>query len=223
MNAEYPRQNAEFFDFIDRGAAIVSECESDVFHLAKSDGLPPGFWHPTGFMTFEVMSVLGLGLVRLHCWLKGIRRERPNHADIHQHCFDLYSKVLCGRYLEDQYAIVEECAPSSQFSTYSVQPNYGKGYDDLVEMPLPGRIEIIANNVETQAGSAHWLPAGVFHATPIPQSEFCCTLVVMSLPRQGFQDVLIGRKGLDVSRSARVPVAASERKALAKALQGIST
>src|ERR1017187_2549985 len=93
-NAVLPVKSSDssYLLFLRDAAAAATNHVDHAVELIKSKKLGIGKWHPTGFATFEVVSIDGLGLMRLHFWPSGLRKVLPGHPPIHKHCFQQIGK-----------------------------------------------------------------------------------------------------------------------------------
>lgn len=211
------RKSVDYPNFLLHAQSAVDHAESEIVSMAKSGELPLGRWHPTGFAVFEIQSILGVGLMRLHCWPAGVRRAVSPHPQIHQHCFDLYSKVVSGTYTENQFQLTDLGKMDEHtLSRYRVASTYGSGHDALEEE----RTSVVAHYSErdlvVHAGGSHELQAGVYHETPIPSDWFCATIAVLSIPVPGASDALLGEPHLSLLKSDRPIVTRDEALVISK-------
>lgn len=201
-----------YLDFLrDARAAVDRHVDLAVDMIGKGD-IPAGLWHPNGFATFEVATIEGLGLMRLHVWPRSLRVIRARQPRIHKHCFNLYSRVLAGVYRECQYAIRDELWPvpmqesGSYLKEYLVCPSVGEGIDRVLEGDRWLHVRPCLTDLRFPAGTWHELEVGKFHATPIPKRDFCVTLAVLSVPVENESDVLLGSPGFHLEVPTRRPV-----------------
>ncbi|MFD5902821.1 hypothetical protein ACFV6B_21305 [Streptomyces microflavus] len=215
-----PGREPAYQRFLDEATATTGDLLADTVAAIRAGRLGRGLWHPTGFGTFEVAQVPGLGLVRVHVWPEGLRRGLPGHPSVHQHCFHLYSRVLAGEYRESQYGIVaphehgpHEVLPGARrLRVYAVRPTGVMGKDELYETGEDLDVVPTLRAARFPAGTWHEIPVRTFHATPIARNRFCVTLAVLSLPVQGAADVLLGRPGGGSSVSVRRVVSDEEQE-----------
>ncbi|WP_405432285.1 hypothetical protein [Micromonospora sp. NBC_00617] len=209
----------EYLDFLRVAERAVSERFGSLGGFL-SGATVSGSWHPNGFAVFEVEFVEGLGLIRLHVWPQHLRPALDGHPEIHQHSFHLYSRIICGTYLENQFEISEvnrerENSADDHLRTYQVAPT-GRGGPDIVQegdRPMVAR-PLFDSDLIFSSGSWHDLPAGVFHSTPIPVDTFCATLAVLSPHLPGVADILVGKPGFRGARRVRPMVAREELREL---------
>lgn len=210
---------AEYLEFLRLAERAVSERFGSLKKFLNGSAVS-GSWHPNGFAVFELEFVEGLGLIRLHVWPQHLRPALDGHPEIHQHSFHLYSRIICGTYLENQFEIVEvnrgrAGSADEHLRTYEVAPT-GRGGPDVVQesdRPVAAR-PLFDSDLVFSSGSWHDLPAGVFHSTPIPVNTFCATLAVLSPHLPGAADILVGRPGFRAARRVRPMVAREELRDL---------
>ncbi|MET9218563.1 hypothetical protein ACIQCJ_01955 [Streptomyces sp. NPDC093221] len=211
-----PGREPAHLSFLGEAAAVTEDLLAGTVATIRAGRLGRGLWHPTGFATFEIAQVPGLGLVRVHFWPHGLRRGLPGHPTIHQHCFRLYSRVLAGEYRESQYGAVDpgpRGAPpgARRLRVYEVRPTGMMGKDELYETGEDLDVVPTLRAARFPAGTWHEVPVGTFHATPIARNRFCATLAVLSLPVTGAADVLLGHPGGGSSASVRRVVSDGEQ------------
>ena len=196
-------RDADYLKFLWLADAAVEAHDFEVRQLIAESNLGPGFWHPNGFATFEIASIADLGLLRLHVWPKRLRRSLAGHPEIHNHSFQLFSRVIVGEYRETQYRIDDTGTPLHR---YEVSLTGIRTQDSLVDTGLTMRVVKVVSGVVFEAGSWHEVEVGQFHATPIPPTRFCATLAMISPRIPGSTDVLLGCTGFSQLRSTRPAV-----------------
>ncbi|WKX09454.1 hypothetical protein [Streptomyces sp. NL15-2K] len=205
--------------FLNRAAATTDRCLDDTVAAIRAGELGRGMWHPTGFATFEVAQVAELGLVRVHFWPVGLRRQLSGHPPIHQHCFRLFSRVLAGEYRESQYRPLSRTGAAERqgthadgrlLRTYEVRDTGVMGKDEVHDTGEDLYVIPTVRSLRFPAGSWHEVAVNTFHATPIPRSRFCATLAVLSLPVAGARDVLLGQPGFGPASHTRRVVSDEE-------------
>ncbi|MFJ4627903.1 hypothetical protein [Streptomyces sp. NPDC088847] len=214
-----PGQEPAHLRFLDEAATATGDLLAGTVAAIRAGRLGRGLWHPTGFATFEIAQVPALGLVRVHFWPDGLRRGLPSHPSIHQHCFNLYSRVLAGEYRESQYGAVDpsrhdpRVPPGARrLRVYQVRPTGVMGKDELYETGEDLNVVPTLRAARFPAGTWHEVPVHTFHATPIARNRFCATLAVLSLPVPGAADVLLGQPGGGSSVSLRRVVSDGEQE-----------
>ena len=206
-----------YVDFLRRAEQEVARLLPRITTRLQRTDLPPGTWHPNGFATFPITLVAGLGLVRLHAWPRGRRRVVEGHPEIHRHSFDLYSRVICGQYVERTYRVYsKKKAPQHSrgdpLHAYIVAPGRVGGPDVLQEASdLVVAVPDGSSNAVFPSGSWHDVPLGVFHSTPIPVGRLCLTVAVLGVPHPSTPGLLIGSPGFATAPRIRPNVSQSDK------------
>jgi hypothetical protein len=171
-------------------------------------------WHPNGFLVFELGSC-GPGLLRLHVWPAGPRQMRDSSAHLHTHVWDLYSRVLVGRYKERMYEIVTSDADGGrEFQVARI--DYARDRNALMESSVGHlRREQI---VTAEAGEFHAVRAGKVHETLIASESYVATLLIVSPPRLD-EALIYSDKALPAAEHSRQVLGRDERDAVLDALQ----
>lgn len=136
-------------------------------------------WHPNGFLVFELGS-RGPGRLRLHVWPSGPRHMRATTAHVHTHVWDLYSRVLVGRYEERMYEVVPSDADGGN-EFHAARIDYARDRNTLRELSV-GRLRP-EQIVTAEAGEFHAVQAGELHETLIASGAYVATLLIVSPPR----------------------------------------
>lgn len=190
----------DYLAFLRNADLAVEAHESRVRRSIANHTVGPGLWHPNGFATFEIAEVPSLGLLRLHVWPRDLRRSLPGHPEVHNHSFQLFSRVIAGVYRETQYRVDESGTPLHR---YEVDLTGIRALDSLIDTGRTTSVVKVVSGVAFEAGSWHEVEVGKFHATPISPRSFCATLAVISPRVQGSTDVLLGRPGFTTLRNER--------------------
>jgi len=183
-------------------ALITLACEHD----AK--------WHPNGFLVFE-LGPLGPGMLRLHVWPDGPRLMRDASAHLHTHVWDLYSRVLVGRYQERMYDVVTKDAHGgSEFQVACL--DYARDRNTLME-PSLGYLRA-SQTVVAEAGGSHVVQAGEVHETLIAASHYVATLLIVSPPRLN-EALIYSNNVLPAAEYVRQQLTPNERDAVVSELK----
>lgn len=139
-----------------------------------------GFWHPAGFAIWNVSRVTDLGFIRLHIWPDSGRVSRPWGPRIHRHAWHLASMVLTGTYRDTLYedSEAQQDPPLWQaMVSYQIDvlPSGGRS---LIALRAPVYVRVFEPR-DVAAPEFHHIPAGVFHETVIPDTDFVATLVLL--------------------------------------------
>lgn len=204
--------DTEYLEFLTEARREVLTHMDIACGMLEATRLGIGRWHPNGFAAFDVAMVEGVGLIRLHFWPKGLRRNVSRHPPIHNHSFHLYSKVLLGAYRESRYEVGDASdtrSHSAPLRQYLVVPARNDGVDRLDVGGWVG-VRSITSRLSFEARTWHGLPAGWYHSTPIPISTLCATMVMLGVPYEGIGTVLVGREGFDIEQRCRPIVEGAE-------------
>lgn len=176
------------------------------------ESLGSGTWHPNGFQVFRLLDIEDVGLLRLHVWPNGLRRVRRQQPVVHSHIFHLYSLVLVGEYREKFFRVRETGASGAPgWSGWEVLPPRGDNVDRLAPESAVYSVESMGRVARCQAGTAHDMPAGVYHATLIPRGKCCVTLALLSRPVLGQRDHMVGRSGMTGASFPREAITKQDR------------
>jgi hypothetical protein len=190
------------------GARIVDDLTSGRLALSSVA------WHPYGFVVFILSTSATEGTLRVHFWPKGRRKVWARHPTIHCHDWHLASLVLAGTYRE---RLFNQAGPGggeghgTRIATYVVTKNEA---GDDVRWPSTDSIALRPGVLESyQAKAMHFIPARTFHATMIPRSLVCVTVLVTS-PRIVATPVIAGRAGLPGAVYRRPVLSGRERDSI---------
>lgn len=147
-----------------------------------------GRWHPNGFMVFQLGTNTDLGTLRLHIWPNSFREmsEKANADTIHDHAWHLSSKILAGVYRDELYDVSEvssqiseeERAQQGLLRVFRV--NYDPNLPDSLVTDGTFARPILREHRNVSSGGHHFIEAGVFHKTTIPEDKLVATLVLNS-------------------------------------------
>jgi hypothetical protein len=149
--------------------------------LSKVLGDAPdrGIWHPNGFAIWPIRRLTGLGTLRLHIWPDLNRVIRPWGPPIHRHGWHLASAVVVGTYRDTLYEGSLTRPASTQWRQMTPY---------RIDILPEDRRQIVAEEgsvfiraAESRVISApgfHYVQAGVFHDTLIPEGQFVATLII---------------------------------------------
>lgn len=204
-----------YLRFLEEANESVEMHRQHVIKMILDSELPEGMWHPNGFATFNVVQ-LGIGLIRLHVWPRGMRKSVPGHPEIHNHSFQLFSRIIAGVYRESLYDLAPESG--TQLHVYRVLPNREQGKDTLTDAHETLGIARTHAGLVFPAGTWHEVEVGQFHSTPIPKHHFCATLALLSPRIPGAWDTLLGKSGFELMSHIRPRVEPKEWAEIRKQL-----
>ena len=129
--------------------------------------------HPLGFIHAVLARNKGYAL-RLHVWPDAHRYEQEPFWPIHNHKFDLTSRVLIGSLTNSEYAVIRT-SEKTIYQLYDV--TYGAGTSKL----LQSAIQVVVKRCYSKhavAPSVYSVKAGAFHDTFVPRGVFTATLAL---------------------------------------------
>jgi hypothetical protein len=125
--------------------------------------------HPNGFLV-NTLAISPDGQLRLHIWPTG----RVDDLTPHSHPWHLASIVLAGDYVE--YIPYVSLDDKSRHEL--MVPSYNDTMQQIGIQATQRTVSFELGQPRTyQAGEMHFLPAGVFHVTPLPTEKPFVTLV----------------------------------------------
>ncbi len=134
-----------------------------------------GYWHPTGFMAYEIGTVLGFR-TRVHIWPRGARNTSAIESTFHTHMWPFRSRVVYGTYSERLVSMVTVGA--GDLVRYAVE--YLDEFPNAVVREEKVRLEPIDEvSMSYQAGSTHSLEPTSWHASEIPPDELVVTVMAI--------------------------------------------
>lgn len=143
--------------------------------------MPTGRWHPYGFAVYKVDEIARLGTVRLHIWSDGRRIAKPHHPPVHEHEWHLAGLVIAGTYLDELHDVTPTHGPADA-EVYEIESTPA-GTDRF--QPTGQPVKVRRRGVRPyHRGEIHFIEAGAFHASPIPETSFAATLALTSPPAQ---------------------------------------
>ena len=152
------------------------EVAQEVVHA----GFPAGRWHPYGFAVFKLANAGELGTMRLHIWSAGKRIAWPNHPPVHEHEWHIAGLVLAGTYIDEEFDASVGAGPDA---LPVVEIDSVEGRDVFRPTAQLLRLETDGRRAY-RPGEIHFVRAGAYHASPIPEGTFAATLALTSTPAQ---------------------------------------
>src|ERR1035438_8940815 len=136
--------------------------------------------HPLGFVHVALGRENDYAF-RLHVWPDLARYEQQPYWPLHNHKFDLISRVLAGSLTNREYKVEQTCE-RTPYQLYDVAYRIGSSIMSRSEV----RVNVEACGLEhLTAPSVYSIRAGTFHDTRVPLNVFTATLVVT---RNSLQD-----------------------------------
>ena len=130
-------------------------------------------WHPLGFI-YARLSTEGTSITRLHIWPACMSGGFDASTNVHDHSWNLTSRVICGYLVNHLYEIQCSC----ESATHRV---YEVDYDGTTSYLRPTtkvvRCEHICS-VQICEGDRYTIEQRSFHNTQIPAGVLVATLVI---------------------------------------------
>lgn len=202
-------QNRVQADFERKAAAAIAAHIPLVENRVRAHALPAGKWHPYGFAVFHLTEIEGLGKLRLHFWPRDLRRVLPGSPQVHCHSWRLYSTVLAGVYRDMRYDVnilpaAEHSKPGARAHTpYAIEYGRDGAPDSFVTFGDLVSVRPLTRATRESVGTVHTMKPGQFHASPVPRTSFCATLLIMSPDVQGFNNVFVGNSKFGLKQHTR--------------------
>lgn len=142
-------------------------------------------WHPSGFMVYQLGTVVGLGMVRLHVWPNSERMISEKGDSVHDHAWHVASLVLRGSYSDTIYDLRREEVPSEEEriargllrvfdASYNPDASQVLTTDGTCVRILPVAQRIVRNQ------ETHTIEPDVFHQPTLTSDQSVATLVLNS-------------------------------------------
>lgn len=136
-----------------------------------------GVWHSNGFVVCTLdaadWGITDGGALRLHLWPAGERVRLASNPPVHDHVWDLASRVIVGRLHERRYEIEND--PDGRYEPYWAR--YGKGRDSVLE-PSGRRVRLVrTETIAHEAGSIYTLEAHRLHSSHARRGQLTATLM----------------------------------------------
>ncbi|MQA96426.1 MAG: hypothetical protein GEV11_17910 [Streptosporangiales bacterium] len=153
-------------------SAALSRAVTVLERLGDGRYRPSALRHPLGFIYVPLWRGDG-AVLRLHLWPAG-PRPAPTTSPYHDHTWDLTSLVLYGR-IENHLVEIDEAGPDAAYRMFEI---HGAGAQD--DIRDTGRLirHRIRQIQRVGAGETYTMPAGLFHATYVPDGRQAATLVL---------------------------------------------
>lgn len=132
--------------------------------------------HPLGFLHYD-LGRRDVDQFRLHIWPEVDRIAQDAAAMVHDHVFDLESRVIVGCVTNHVYEV--KAAADGACAMYSV--TYQGSESRMTRSEGLFRAISISSG-EHPAGAQYRLTAGTFHRSDVAPKTFCATLVVARYP-----------------------------------------
>ena len=136
-----------------------------------SDQLTPT-WHPLGFIHVRLLSPSAGESFRLHLWPADYQHNQEQVDKIHDHLFNVTSKVLCGAVTNFRYTF----SPDENGEWRELRVRYGPQVSSLCETGVVGNLQ----ETEAQtfsAQSTYHVPRFALHQTASSSAQDTLTVV----------------------------------------------
>jgi len=178
-----------------------------------------GRWHPLGFMVYPLGVHPEIGSLRLHIWPITFRETIAGGSGIHNHAWNIASRVVAGEYTDARFQIDEtttlpadKTLPANWLRVF--MPKKVAGEPDCLSSD--GTIVSVRNEgeVRVSAGWNHRLVPEEFHLPTIPLTRLASTLVLDS-PSFGYPPSILigGTRGPESFHNARPIISVVEARA----------
>ncbi len=142
-------------------------------------------WHPSGFMIYQLGTVPGLGMLRLHVWPDTERKQEQKGDTIHDHAWHVVSLVLKGVYTDALFEVDKEDSISEEDrkikgllrlfeASYKPDTSQELSTGGTCVRAIPSAERIV------HEGEVHAIEPSVFHQPTIATAEATVTLVLNS-------------------------------------------
>jgi hypothetical protein len=179
----------------------------------RSDGeLPPGHWHPLGFLTAELGRSAGGDKLSLHIWPPSDRRTQDPAWLVHRHVWHLASCIVTGRVFNLYYDVQPVSSASVATNRLYFQTSVGKVSSIIRTSQLVSCTQ--SQRAEHCSGAVYEVPMNKYHTTLSPEDEFAATVVATSPRRRDQADVVGDIAGLPRYDYRRERVEQSQMRSL---------
>ena len=165
---------AEWFDSL----GTEYQCGIQLADIVRSvlELLTP-VWHPLGFIHAKLADVPDGGTYRLHLWSSEHRHVGEQRDKVHDHLFNVSSRVVAGAVENIRYRFVagesEDCC--------EMRVDYRPDCIRLVEAGVVGRLYVVQRE-RIEAPGKYVVPRGELHETIPPEDGLALTVVRTSQP-----------------------------------------
>ena len=140
-------------------------------------GLLTPVWHPLGFIQTKLADVPDGGTYRLHLWSSEHRHAEEQGDKIHDHLFNVSSRVVAGAVENIRYRFV--AGESEDYREMRV--DYRPDCVRLIEAGVVGRVRVVQRE-RIEAPGKYLVPRGELHETIPPEGGMAVTVVRTSEP-----------------------------------------
>ena len=167
-------QLAEWFDSF----ATASQYRTQLADIVRQvEGLLTPVWHPLGFMHVKLADTPTGETYRLHLWSAEHRNPGEQEDKVHDHLFNVTSRVVAGSVENVRYRFV--AGKSGDYREFRV--DYQSGYGRLIETEIVGQLHVVERKRIGPPGK-HLVPRCELHETRPPEEGLALTVVRTSEP-----------------------------------------
>ena len=167
-------QLTEWFD----SSATASQCRTRLADIVRGlEGLLTPVWHPLGFIHVKLADIPDGGTYRLHLWSAEHRNSREQPDKIHDHLFNVTSRVVAGSIENIHYRFV--AGESEDYREFRV--DYQSDYSRLIATGVVGRLHVIDRKRIKPPGK-YLVPRCELHETLFPDDGLALTVIRTSEP-----------------------------------------
>lgn len=185
MNDLYARLSAWFSAPAD-ASSLVELC-----HIIRScEGSLDPVWHPLGFIHVKLAQGEMKDTFRMHVWSRHCREPNEQVDKIHDHLFDVRSRVVFGDLKNVRYRF----SPSFSGAYREVRVDYGRNEVSLRESGIYGDLEEFGDEV-LRAPVEYFVPKFELHQTLLGESDVALTIVHTTEPENYAPRAIFQRDG----------------------------
>ena len=165
---------AEWFD----SSTTASQCRTQLADIVRGiAGLLTPVWHPLGFIHVKLADTPDGVTYRLHLWSAEHRNLREQPDKIHDHLFNVTSRVVAGYVENIRYRFV-----AGELGDYrELRVDYQADYSRLIETGIVGRLHAIERK-RIEPPRQYLVPRCELHETLAPDDGLALTVVRTSEP-----------------------------------------
>lgn len=165
---------AEWFDSL----GTEHQCKRQLADIVRGlVGLLTPVWHPLGFIHTKLADVPDGGTYRLHLWSSECRHVEEQGDKIHDHLFNVSSRVVAGEVDNIRYRF----AVDESEDCYEMRVDYRPDCIRLIETGVVGRLHVVQHE-RIKAPEKYFVPRGELHETVPAEDGLTLTVVYTSEP-----------------------------------------
>ena len=157
-------------------------------------------WHPLGFIHVKLLAPSPTESFRLHLWPAELKHKEEQADKIHDHLFNVSSKVVAGSVKNVKYKF----KPDKDGDHRILRVHYGQAKSELYESGLTGFLHKIESRTY-EAPAAYYVPRFELHET-VPSCLANSLTLVRTDSAAAYEPQAVFKKSSPIPR-ARVPIA----------------